>query len=480
MQEQILEKQTHTSASKQAALKRVISLPAGVLLVVGIVIGSGVFKKIAPMSALGLNENYILAAWIVAGIITMFGAFVISGLSTMTTEAGGVYEYLRLSYGNFLSFLFGWTAFTILGSASIAALAFIFSQSANVFLHLPDVSPALQKISIASFIYPLAGAGIKILAIAAIALLTAFNCRGVKKGTTLNTVVTSAKILGIALIIVLGLFASPSFNDIAVQQSTAQNLAGWALFSAFFGAMLSAFWAYDGWVNISYLSGEVVNPRRNVPLAIIMGTLLVMVLYVLANYAYMRTLPLHSLATVGDKNIAAAVVMNTLMGRTGTILIGLLIMASTFGSLNAMIIAYSRLYYKMAQERFFFVKAANIHPVTRTPNTALVYSMVWSCVLVISGTFDLLTDLVIFAGFLFYGLLAYALIKMKRKGEITAKVIGYPLVPVIVILFSLALVVNTIVIQPKQSAAGALLVLSGVPLYFYFKSRSGNKVEERK
>ncbi|MDP9229409.1 MAG: amino acid permease [Bacteroidota bacterium] len=452
-------------------LKRVIGLPAGILLVAGIMIGSGVFKKIAPMAATGLNETFIISAWIVAGIITMFGAFIISGLATMTTEAGGVYEYLRLIYGNFLSFLFGWAAFTILGSASIAALAFIFSQSVNVFLHMTDPLQSLKNISIANFIYPFAGLAVKIFAIASIAVLTWLNCRGTKKGAMLNSAVTSAKILGILMIIVLGFFSAippampGELNPVPI------TLTGLALFSAFFGAMLSAFWAYDGWVTLSYLSGEIKDPKRNVPLAIIAGSGLVMLLYVLTNLAYMNVIPLNSFATLDVNKIAAAEMVGTLMGRTGTILISLLIMVSTFGALNAIIIAYPRLYYKMAKENFFFKKVANVHPLFRTPYVALVYSMVWSSVLVITGTFDMLTDMIIFAGFLFYGLLAWGLIKMKRKGVITAKVIGYPVIPIIIILFSVILIINTVMVQPKQSAIGAVLVLSGVPLYFYFNKK---------
>lgn len=455
-------------------LKRVLGLTTGILLVAGIMIGSGVFKKIAPMSAMGLNETYILGAWIVAGIITMFGAFTIAGLATMTIEAGGVYEYLRIIYGNFLSFLFGWTCFTIIGSASIAALAFIFSQSVNTLFQIPDALYAFKAFSIVDFIYPFANSGVKIFAITSIVVLTWLNYRGTKKGATLNNIVTSAKIFGILLLIFLGLFFSTPNTVISAVTPDKTDLAGVALLSAFFGAMLSAFWAYDGWVTVSYLAGEIKNPKRNVPIAIITGAGIVMILYVLVNYAYMKSLPLNELAAIGENNIAAATMAGKIMGKTGTILIALLIMTSTFGALNAIIIAYPRLYYRMAQENVFFKKAAYVHPAFHTPYIALLYSMLWSCVLVITGTFDLLTDMVIFAGFLFYGLLAWGLIKMKRKGIITSKVIGYPVVPVIIILFSSALIVNTVIVQLKQSAIGILLVLSGVPFYFYFKSKKRN------
>lgn len=451
-------------------LVRALGLFTGILLVAGVMIGSGVFKKIIPMAQTGLGETAILMAWIVAGIITMFGAFTLSGLSSMTEESGGVYEYLRLSFGNFFSFLFGWTDFTIMGCASVAAVAFIFAQTVHALIPLPNPFISLEHISIGNFILPFADSGIKLLAIAAIVLLTWVNYRGVRKGGIVNNVVTSAKILGILVLIVLGL----SYIAPAAEPATAvteNNLGGGAFFSAMFGAMLSAFWAYDGWSNISFVTGEIKNPKRNVPLAIICGVSIAMLLYVLVNYSYMHVLSLQQLAAVDKNTIGAVVVAEEIIGAAGKTLIVALIMVSVFGTLNGIILAHSRVYFRMAQEKYFFKNAANVHPAYRTPYVSLLYTMIWSCILVVSGTFDMLTDMVIFAGFLFYGLLAVALIKMKRKGIIKTKVIGYPVLPVIIILFSIALIVNTVMVQPKQSVIGLGLVLSGVPFYYYFKKQ---------
>lgn len=457
-------------------LRRVLGLPTGILLVAGIMIGSGTFKKIAPMSAALMSEPYILTAWIIAGIITMFGAFTLAGLATTTTQSGGVYEYLRLSVGNFFSFLYGFTAFTIIGSGSIAALAFIFSQSLNTLVHIPDPLWGLQDISIGNFIFPFASSGVKIVAVVAIFLLTWINIRGTKNGGVLNNIVTAAKILGILFMIIAGLFFSnPSVANTS-NAGASIHFSNTGLFSALFGAMLSAFWAYDGWSIISSVTGEIKDPKRNVPIAIIAGVGIAMTLYVLLNYTFMQVLPVSELAAIGENNIAAAVVAGALMGKAGTVIISVLIMISTFGALSACIIVYPRIYYRMAQENFFFKKAANVHPVFRTPYVSLIFSMIWSSILVVSGTFDLLTNLVIFAGFFFYGLLSWALIKLKRNGQIQSKVPGYPVVPVIVILFSLALIVNTVIVQPKQSLIGLLLVLSGVPFYYYFKRKYGEGV----
>jgi basic amino acid/polyamine antiporter, APA family len=466
------DQETISTADKTAIpLKRVLGLPTGILLVAGIMIGSGVFKKIAPMSAALMSEPYILAAWIIAGIITMFGAFTLAGLATTTTESGGIYEYLRLSVGNFFSFLYGFTAFTILGSGSVAALAFIFAQSLNTLVSIPDPLHGLKDISIGNFIFPFASSGVKMVAVAAIFLLTWINIRGTKNGGVLNSIVTTAKILGILMMIVAGLLYSNPAASVTSNAGASIAFSNTALFSALFGAMLSAFWAYDGWAMISSVTGEMKDPKRNVPLAIIAGVGIAMTLYVLLNYTFMQVLPVSALAAIGENDIAAAVVAGTIMGKTGTVLIAVLIMICTFGALSACIIVYPRIYYRMAQENFFFKKAAHVHPIFRTPYMSLIYSMLWSCILVVSGTFDLLTNLVIFAGFFFYGLLAWALIRLKRKGQIKSTVIGYPVIPVIIILFSLALIVNTIIVQPKQSLVGLLLVLSGVPFYYYFKRK---------
>ncbi|MEO7961118.1 MAG: amino acid permease [Ginsengibacter sp.] len=461
--------QSPAADKSKIPLKRILGVTTSILFVAGIMIGSGVFKKIAPMAALGLSQGYLIAAWIVAGIITMFGAFVVSGLANLTEESGGIYEYLRISFGNFISFLYGWSAFTIIGSASVAALAFIFSQSVNAVIPLHDPLAGMDDFSIAGFIFPFRSSGVKILSIAVIALLTWLNYRGARNGASLNTILTWLKILGILFLISIGLFfVSPAGNHVGA--ATAQ-LPKTALYSAFFGALLSAFWAYDGWADLSFVTGEIKNPKRNVPLAIIIGVGTVTAIYVLANYAYMRTLNLKVLASLGENDIAAAAVAGAILGEKGKMFISSLIMISTLGALNAVIFFYPRLYYRMAQEKSFFKKAADVHPLYRTPYIALLYVMVWSSVLVISGSFDILTDMIIFSGFFFYILIASALIKMKRSGIIKAKVTGYPLVSIVIILFSLALLLNTILRQPKETLIGLGLMLSGIPFYYFFQRK---------
>ena len=464
-----MENQTDRS---RIPLNRVLGLPTAILLVAGIMIGSGVFKKIAPMAQTGIGEDYILLAWIVAGVITLFGAFTYAGLASMTAESGGVYEYLRLVYGDFIAFLFGWAIFMIGGSGAIAALAFVFSQSVNTLIHLPEPFSNIQDISIGHFIYPFSSSGIKIFAVLTIFILSWINYRGVKNGGRLNNVVTGAKILGIFMLIILGFFYTAPTNHDPLPVTVPISVSGFALFSGLFGAILSALWAYDGWANITYVTGEIRNPQKNIPIAIVAGLAIAMALYVLLNASFMKVLSIDQLSAIGQDKIAGAEVAGVIMGKAGTVIIAVLIMISTFGALNGCIITYPRIYYRMAQENVFFKKAANVHPAFRTPYISLIFSSTWSCILVISGTFDLLTNLIVFSGYLFFGFVAWGLVRMKRKGVIKTKVIGYPVFPILIILFALVLVVNTAIVETRQSIIGVGLVLSGIPFYYYFKRKN--------
>lgn len=451
-------------------LRRVLGLTTGILIVASTIVGSGVFKKIAPMSAVLMNKNYILLVWALAGIISIFGAFTMAGMATMTDKSGGIYEYLRLSFGNLFSFLYGWASFLVIGSAGNAAVAYIFSQSVNSIIPLHDPLQKWQHLSIGHFIFPFESSGIKMLAIGTIVLLTWINILGAKKGGYLNNIVAGAKITGILLLIIMGL----SYHGLPEHEKIVQSISNTHtnLFSAIIVAMLSAFWAYDGWYCIGFISGEIKNPKKNIPLSIISGIGISMVLYMLLNYAFMNVMPLNALAKIDENDIAGLEVARILSGNVGAMFISVLIAVSTFGTLNATIIAYPRLYYRMAQEKFFPKKITFVHPRYRTPYVALIYSGVWSSVMVLSGTFDILTDMTILVEFLFFALLGWGLIKMKRQGKITAKLIAYPLSPIILIIFSIGLIINTCIELPVQSIAGILLTISGIPIYYNYKKKN--------
>jgi APA family basic amino acid/polyamine antiporter len=268
---------------------------------------------------------------------------------------------------------------------------------------------------------------------------------------------------------VAGLVASASGNDVSQVSIQHYKIGEAGFFSAFFAAALSAFWAYDGFTNVTYITGEIKRPKRNLPIAIISGVCMVIVLYMLINYAYMQGASVKQLGALGENQIAGSYIAGKLMGKTGHLLISLLIMLSSFGTLNVIIIFYARLYYRMAQENMFFRRVAKVHPVFRTPYISLIVSMAWSIVLVFSGTFDMLTDMSVFVSFIFYALLAFALIKMKTKKTIKEKIPGYPWAPLIFIIFVIFLSINTLITKPKLSITGIGLVAIGIPFYFYFK-----------
>jgi APA family basic amino acid/polyamine antiporter len=330
----------------------------------------------------------------------------------------------------------------------VAALGFIFSQTVNSFLPLPNPLQAWAQVSIGHVVYPFADSGIKLLALGTISVLTWVNYRGVAASGTLSNFFTGAKILGLLLLVVAGIFvATPAQAPTALP--TVVAAAGRAsFFSAFFGALLSIFWAYDGWVDLTFVTGEMKNPTRDVPRAIIGGVAIAIGVYVLVNYAYLHVLSLPQLAAIGPNEIGAAVVAEAAVGKWGKTGVTLLIMVSVLGTLNAVLLSHSRIYFRMA------------------------YTLGWSSLLVVSGTFDLLTDLVIFATFLFYGLVAVAVLKLKRQGQLVGPARGYPLLQVLLLLFALTLLVNTVATQPRQSVLGLGLMATSLPFYVYFSRQA--------
>jgi len=436
-------------------LKRVIGLAGSMMLVTGIMIGTGIFKKITPMAASGLSESSILMAWIAAGIITMLGALSASALAELTSESGGEYEYIRLAFGSFPAFIFGWSCFTVIGSASVAAMSHLFVSS-----------------FIALFPHPLFSTttSLHVLACAIILLLTLLNIMGTRLSMNVNNGLTYMKLAGLLLLIV-GAFlykrsGQPvaSFHSIAITENR-------GMFSVFFAAMLSAFWAYDGWLSVAFMSGEIKNPQRNLPKAIVGGIFMVMVIYVLVNWAFMNVMPLQQLAAFNDDQIAAAGISEKLFGEKGNAGIALLILVSTLGSLNGIIATYSRMYYKMATDGYFFKTATLVSEKYQTPHGALLLAMLVSWLLVFSGGFEPLTNMIVFAGFVFYSLMAWGVILLRRKGRIRAVNIGYPIVPVLFIVCSIILMLNTLLTDPVNAGWGLVLMATGIPLYFYFKRK---------
>lgn len=462
----------NNQSNPQTSLKRTLGLFASTLMVVGIVIGSGVFKKIVPMSQTGLGETAILMAWILAGVISLFAAFTVSALASLTEESGGLYEYFRLAFGDFLAFISGWADFIIISPAAIAALAFLFGEVINSFAPLPNPMDQWKDFSIGGFIFPFANSGVKLVGISAIIVLTAINSLGSRESGVFNSIITTAKILGISVLIIVGLAYSGSESESSNSIiNAATEPEGMLFYSAFFAAMLSAFWAYNGWETATNISGEIINPKRNLPLALTIGLSLVALIYTLLNYSYMNVLSLDEIRAIGPNQIGAFVVAETLLGTFGKILLIVLLVICVFGALNSNIVTAPRKFYRMAQQGYLFSHLQKVHPRFRTPHISLTYMMVLGCIMLISGSFDMLTNMVIFLNFVFYGFLAFAVLRLKKNGIISARVTGYPVTSIILLIFSVALTFNTIWVQPQQSLLGLIFVASGVPVYYYFKRK---------
>jgi len=478
----------------QPELKRVLGLTTAILLVISSMIGSGVFKKIAPMSETLMDSKLILLAWLLAGVVSMFGVFTYSGLASLTEEGGGQFEYFRIIYGKFFGFLFGWTCFTVIQSASIASIAYVFSESVNNLAHFKQPFDKWAAINFNNFIFPFANSGVKIFTICTIIALTIINYFGVKKGGLINDIFSWAKIGGIIFLIITGFLLYGNADQVYAQNSQLIKPQDFNLISAMFAAMLAAFWAYDGWVNLAYMGGEVKNPKKNIPIAIIGGTAVVMIVYVLVNIVYLRVLPVQTFVDINNSGnkIAAAEVAQSILPGIGFTLVSILIMVSAFGATNASLMSSPRIYHQMAKQKLFFKSFGKTHPKHHTPYVSLLFQMVWSSILVISGTFDQLTDMLIFASFIAYGSGAAGLLYMKMRGKkmpsndndginvgpkrfkITAKVIGYPVIPIVFLLFAIGLVINTIITMPNESLTGLSFIALGIPVYFIVKRQYKN------
>jgi len=464
-----------------SGLLRRLGLMTAILIVISSMIGSGVFKKAAPMSLELQSSGLILLCWLIAGVITLFGSITNAEIAGLIAEPGGQYVYFKHMYGKFFAFMYGWSCFSVIQTASIASIAYVFAESVNSVIPLPHLSEAWETWELWIFT-PFANFGVKGLTILTIIFLTGANYLGVIFGGFISNLFTVLKVLGIIVIIALALTISGG-SSANIQPMFANPEASYGtslgLFGAMFAAMLGAFWAYDGWNNIGYLGGEIKNPKRTIPLSLFIGVGVVTVVYLLVNYAYLYVLPLNELLGIANtqNTIVAVEAMRKFAGNNGALFISILIMVSTFGTTNGTILASSRIYFAMAKDNLFFKSAGNVHPKFKTPYTSLLIQGAWSSLLVLSGTFDQLTDMLIFASFIFYGAGALGVFILRKKmkdAHRPFKAIGYPVVPAIFILFCATLVVVTIIQNPRDAGIGLGLVLIGIPFF----SRWNNKIKK--
>lgn len=464
------------------------------MLVIGGVIGSGIFRKPGVMAWQLGSPEILLLVWVLAGVITLFGALTNAEIAGLIPETGGQYVYFERMYGPFFAFLYGWAVFAVIQTGSIAAVAYVFAEYATQFVKLPEFSADVAAWSFhlpfIGDVSPLKEFGTKCLAAFVIILLTAVNYIGVKFGGIVQNIFTVAKVSAM-FALMLGAFLLPtggSFSHFTTPSATI-HLSGFALLAGIAAALQGAFWAYDGWVKISYIAGEVKQPQRVIPFGLLWGMLAVTAIYILMNLAYAYVLPIDEMAK--SKLVAADVAEKIFPG--GRRWIAAAVMISTFGTTSAIILATARVYFSMARMNVFPRFLGNVHPRFHTPAASLVVQGAWSVVLIYSGTFDMLTDTLIFVSWIFYAVGAYGVFVMRRKlpdAPRPYKVPGYPVVPWVFIVFSVIYLGFTIYNdvtayraavaagQPAllNTAFGTVLVLVGTPIYFFYRGKVRAKV----
>lgn len=460
-------------------LLRAIGLPTAVIIFVSSIIGSGIYKKIAPM-ALGLESpELVLLAWGLAGLITLLGVLTTTEVGAMITESGGPYAYFKRIYGKDFAFYYGWSSLAVIQSASIASISYVFSQSVNALVELPRLGGIWETWTVLGLFTPLANLGVKVVAVALIAVLALINFRGVKQGSWVSNVITVLVVASITAIILLGLSISEGAMA-NVQQPSATYppyTSSLGLAGLLFAAMLSAFWAYEGWLNIGFIGDEVKNPQRNIPLSLLIGFAIVISIYLAINFTYLYVLPIDEMIAVAqdENSIVAVEVVSRFLGDPGILFISILICITTLGCTNTTVLTAARIHFALARDRLFFPGIARIHPRFHTPGNALMIQCIWSGLLVFSGSFDQLTDMLIFASFIFYGAIAFGVFVLRRKEPETPRpyrAVGYPVLPAIFVLFCACLVVVTCFQRPREAGLGLALILLGTPFLMYWRKKS--------
>jgi basic amino acid/polyamine antiporter, APA family len=457
------------------ALVRGLTLLDSILLLVGGIIGSSIFLTAKDIAGPLPHPVLFLLVWVLGGVISMCACFAFAELGTMFPDSGGQYVYLREAYGDLPAFLYGWMLFSVANGGSIAALAV--GSAAYLGGIVPGISERHVVLSAAGLVVTRA----QVVALVMIAAVTWLNVVGLRKGALLQNVATWAKFGAMAAFVILGFaIGKGDWHHFTTQEwgtlhglSTGMNSG--QLLSAFGIALIAVFWAYDGWVYVTWVAGEIKEPRRNVPLSMVIGVLIVGIIYVAMNMTYVYALPITEIAKHETIAHAAAV---ALFSPAAAVWLSAMIAVSCFGAMASCILSAARVYYAMAVDGLFFRRMAEVHLKWRTPAFALIGQGAWAGVLTLSGRYDQLYTYVMFGMVLSYTLTVVGLFVLRwKRPEIPRayRCTGYPWLPAIYILISGAWALNTIFTRPKEALAGIVIVLIGVPGYLYWK-RGGKAV----
>jgi amino acid transporter len=442
-----------TVEAPRAKLPRTLGLWSSVALVIGITIGSGIFRSPAGIAQKVPDPKLMIGLWTLGGAITLCGALSLAELAAALPETGGLYAYLREGWGRLPAFLFGWSELVLIRASALGGIAIVFGDYLLRSIGIDPVAHATASRSLSA---------------AAIAFAAAANIRGADVGALIVGVATWMKFAALALLVVAS-FALGSAHGAAVGHLTGGTAQPIAL-SAMGLALVSILWAYDGWADLSFASGEVAEPGRNLPRAIILGTLAIIGLYVLTNLAYLYVNPVDAVAR---SPLVAADTMLALFGRAGVALVSIFVMISSFSSLNGSMLASPRVFFAMADDGLFFPAIAKVHARYRTPYVAIVLAALLGIALVMSRSFERLTDTFVLAIWPFYALGVAAIYRLRRSRPEMARpyrAIGYPLVPALFVLAVAAFVVNSLLNDTTNSVITFALIFAGVPIFYAFFS----------
>jgi APA family basic amino acid/polyamine antiporter len=463
----------------QDEFKKELGLLDGTMLVVGSMIGSGIFIVSADIARQVGSTAWLILIWLLSGIITMIAAVSYGELSAMFPNAGGQYVYLKEAYNKLIAFLYGWSFFAVIQTGTIAAVGVAFSKFTAYLI--PAVSDENILYEIGSFKLNVA----QIVSIVTVIFLTYLNTRGVKNSKMLQTILTIIKILSISGLILFGftLAAKASvwnanWTDAWTPHAFNKETGSWmpigttALLSGISAAMVGTLFSSDSWTGVTFIAGEIKNPKRNVGLSMFLGTLIVTVIYVLTNLMYVAVIPLSEIA--GAKSDRVAVVASQyIFGNIGTLIIAIMIMISTFACNNGLIMAGARVYYTMANDGLFFKKAAQLNKAS-VPAWALWAQCIWASVLCFTGKYGDLLDYVIIIVLIFYILTIYGIIRLRKKMPDAVrpyKAIGYPFLPLLYILIASAVCVSLLFVKFSTCGWGVLIMLIGIPVYYTIKEK---------
>lgn len=458
-------------------LKRELGLLDGTMLVVGSMIGSGIFIVSADIARQVGSAGWLTLIWVISGLITVIAAVSYGELSSMFPKAGGQYVYLKEAYNKLIAFLYGWSFFAVIQTGTIAAVGVAFSKFA-AYMYEP-LSDENILFTIGSFQLNAA----QIVSIITIILLTYINSRGVKNSKTLQTVLTIIKILSLLGLVVFGLLLAAKSDIWNANWTDAWNtksfdaqsgswlpISGTALITGISAAMVGSLFSSDAWNGVTFIAGEMKNPKRNVGLSLFLGTFIVTILYILANLMYLAVVPFEEIAFA--KSDRVAVVASTyIFGNIGTLIIAIMIMISTFACNNGLIMAGARVYYTMAKDRLFFKKAAVLNTAS-VPAWALWAQCIWASALCLTGKYGALLDFVMIIVIIFYILTIYGIFILRKKmpdAERPYKAFGYPFLPLLYIIAASALCISLLITRLETCGWGVLIMLAGIPVYYFTK-----------